>query len=278
MTATLLANFCAIKKKSGGVVHVYSPLKEVSRKIQQLGFPIDATFEATDVTASFSKIAASIYTRYIVVLVDGNIFEDGKRTRDPVVTAMLAKDEAKTFSGISELMMDRVHGYITELRTPRAQAVYGLPDFRESAYPSYIAYASGIVNYMTNLGFTTRQITAKALPVNFTLFFGIEEMRGFEVKTDMRTLDTMCDILKIAPLYNLYISVVCNVIENSAPNIAPAFYHLLFFKVPEGKMRPFRMSEYWPDKVLDISWVYTNRTLPNNMCFKLKFPSIIEEE
>ena len=278
MVATLLLNYSAIKKRRKCSVHVYTPLREYSHKIKKLGYAVDNTFEAIDVGESFGRIAQSIYMRYILVLTDSEIFAKANKDIPPNILEWLKKADNFDLNALPEIMQKRTFGWLQQLRTPRGMAIFGLPELTEKTLSHYLFQISGMVTYVSSfLGCETRQVTIQSLPLNFSMFFGIEQMRGFEVKTDGRALDATVDVLKMGPLYNIYISVVCDSIPNSGSYIAPAFKHLLFYRVPDASINPYKIRDFWPEMIPSITWVYSNTTLPEKFCFKLKFPMLIEE-
>jgi hypothetical protein len=57
--------------------------------------------------------------------------------------------------------------------------------------------------------------------------------------------------------------------------IASGYKHLLFYSVTQSSVNPYKIQEYWPEYTHPSTWVYTNKDLPADYCFKLKYPTIV---
>lgn len=276
MTAIILSNLQEIGKKLDCYINVFSTIKDVQDKVFDMGFRVDKSDYAMDVEQLFYQRIKLIMYRYIECTVDERVFNGRETTPSALSDKIL---EAVGLTEASTLMKKRAYTMITMLNEPKSMLILGLNPLTEKTIIEYANYVYSLMNDYKKLGAEHKQLLPENFKTTFNLFIEFDQLKGVEIKTIASKLEQWFDIIRLGPIYKVYTIIVSNTLMNSASYISSAFQNLLFYNVPDSSVNAYKgVRDWYPETIGSILYVYVNRKLPSDMCFKIKFPHLLDEE
>lgn len=275
MIAIILANLQEIGKKLDCFINVFSTIKVVQDKVLDMGFRVDKTDYAMDVEQVFYQRIKLIMYRNIECTVDERVFE-GKESKPSILADRVL--EAAGLTKASILMKKRAYTMITMLNESKSMLILGMNPLTDKTIMEYANYIYSLINDYKNLGVEHKQLLPENFKTTFNIFVEFDQLKGVEIKTIAGKLEQWFDIIRLGPLYRVYTIIVSSTLMNSAGSISSAFQNLLFYSVPESSLNAYRgVRDWYPETIGSILYVYVNRKLPSDICFKVKFPRLLDD-
>jgi len=161
------------------------------------------------------------------------------------------------------------------LMNGKSTMLLALPGLTEKGYTPYFSILQGLLARWKHMGLETVAVSESSFPITANIFYDFCQMKGSEIKTLTAKLEQWHDVIRSGPEYGVYTFIVANPLQNCGMAIASGYKHLLFYSVTQSAVNPFKIQEYWPEYTHHSTWVYTNKDLPSDYCFKLKYPTIV---
>ena len=266
MAAALLANTAQLKNAK---TLLRTPIKAITDKVKNLGFPITDSIETTDISEQLFRDMVSIYIRYIIVAADDRVF--GHTQSDDTIYHQKLIEEYAPQTDVEKQRLFHIFDICLEARS---KLVLKLPDLTDETFSMYLDCINVILPQYNIMNAENRKVEPIDFSPVFFIYFDFDKIKGVEIRPQTSVVEQIFDIIKIGPLYNIYTFVITGVLPNAAGSIWSAFSNLLFYAVPENFLNAFRIRDEYPETVSDRMWVYVNKKIPTNYCFKLKFPDL----
>ena len=274
MLATFLSNFDEIRKREKIAVYVCSVTKKINNQIKNLGYIVDEYATSMDIEENFYDDVRSIYFRTLMVGTDDKVFS--QVVVDNYPSWIIDKFKEYNISiDKNSLEFRRAIQLLELLQNGKSILILNLSPLAEKVYSQYLNIIKGLLNKWKSLQCETIAVTESTFPKVFNIYYDFCQMKGSEIKTLQAKLEQWHDIIRSGPEYGMYTIVVAKGVPNCAMAIASGYSHLLFYQVPTSAINPFKIQDYWPEYISPTTWVYTNKDLPGDYCFKLKFPAIV---
>jgi len=274
MIATILSNFDEIRKKEKLAVYVCSPTKKVNQNIKDLGYIVDGYSVSMDLEDAFYDDVKGIYYKQLMVDTDDKVFDGATAEGYPAWIIEKFKEHGISIDKAS-LEFRRAVQLLVLLQNGKSTLILGLPGLTEKGYQQYISIIQGLLARWKLMQLETKAVTESSFPVVANIFYDFCQMKGSEIKTLTAKLEQWHDVIRSGPEYGVYTFIIANPLQNSAMAIASGYKHLLFYSVTPSSINPYKIQEYWPEYTHHSTWVYTNKDLPADYCFKLKYPTIV---
>ena len=267
MVATILANLTKVPKAK---VLLRTTIRLVTDKVRALGYPITQSVETSDVSEQLFSDVVSVYSRYLAVTVDTRVFEN--RDHD---TTSFHSQLVTILNPTNDLLTKRVGHILDMLLESKTRGLLKLPDLTEKTFNTYVDCAKLVYDIYIRLGAESKKVEAHDFAPVFFVYFDFDKINGVEIKPQVSLLERFFDVIKIAPIYRIYFFIVSAELPGATSSLAPAFFNLLLYSIKQSTIGLFKLTDEYPDTVGDLLWVYVNKKLPSNVCFKIKFPDLV---
>lgn len=270
----LLFNITQIKKKMPVILHVYSNIRAVQDKIKQMGYEIDKYGYDMDVEQSFYNRVKAIMYRNIVCTADERLFDDMEVPTGDFIDEVL---KLSNLSNSSELKLKRAKFIIEISSEAKSKLILGLHDANKNNANEYAEIVISLLRLYEINNCESKQLIPQLFKTQFNVFMEYDQLKGVEIKTVSAKLDQYADIIRMGPLYGVITVILSGLLLNSSASLVPAFDNLIFYQVQGMILNSFKIRDDYPEYIGSDVFVYTNKKIPTNKCFKIKYPLMLGE-
>jgi len=276
MLAIMLSNLEEISKKRKVAINVSSPTRDTNDKVRKLGYTITKTTESNELAGDYLKMIQTILMRTLILQVDLSTYVDTDLplpNLNPMEQQILEECE---FGALSPSMERRVKFFLKALQEPRSQNIFKIGPLEDRSMQGYYLMMKAYMGAIMGMGKEFEQVTVKSFTNSFYIYMEFHKLRGVLIKPDSRNIDEYNLVVAIGPNVGITTVVVTDELASTGSSFLPAFNHFLMFNVRQSTVNGFKLADYWPEKILPIMYTYSNKTLPTDFCFNLKYPEMLK--